>query len=681
MSFLNPFFLWALTAISIPVIIHLINFRRHKTIYFSNTKYLINIKKETRNKTQLKQLLILLCRILTISMLVIVFAGPYIPNESKVDDSDSVVSVIGIYVDNSFSMQAETKSGQLLEFAKQTALELVNNSDTDMRFILVTNDLKPEHQVMLSKSQVISEINKVDFSSKNITLDNLTDKANTLVPKESSAIFYVLSDMQTNFVSSPIKSIDKNIQLVFIPLRGTILNNIYIDSCYFETPIQRLGQQEKLIVQVVSASEEDNYDVPLQLFINDTLKAVTGVNLKAGERVDVELNYVNTTSGHVSGRLEIIDYPIIYDNALFFNYYIAEKLKILIINGRESNHYLTSLYLSAPDNFLVTNVLQGSEQNLNFSAFDFIILSDISDISSGLSISIKNFVNNGGSICFIPAGEINHKSINDFLKLLNSGNYSYDVFQDLNISHLDYNHDIFKNVFLRIEDKVDLPKLSKLHNYIANKMAAPSFIIKTGNQKPVLISYTGELGNIFVFTTPMTGTNTDFLRHPIFVPVMYNMAFSSQLNNPLYANISNNSEYQIFAREQISNTEIIKITDNTELEIIPQFRFYGNQLTIFLPDELNYAENFDLVSSSSFLGKIAVNYDRSESVPIFVADVDLQYLLEELFGKNVRLITEYDDTIGKSVSDFHQNKTVWRYFLLMALIFILSEILIIRFMK
>ena len=89
MSFINPSFLWAMFAVSVPVIIHLINFRRHKTLYFSNTSFLSDLKKETRTRTKLKQILILIARILTIAMLVIAFAGPFVPYDSTGDQNKS----------------------------------------------------------------------------------------------------------------------------------------------------------------------------------------------------------------------------------------------------------------------------------------------------------------------------------------------------------------------------------------------------------------------------------------------------------------------------------------------------------------------------------------------------------------------------------------------------------------
>jgi Na+/H+ antiporter NhaD/arsenite permease-like protein len=92
MGFLYPNFLWALFAILIPVIIHLFYFKRFKKVYFSNTKFLKEIKEETTNKNKIKNLLVLLSRILAIVFLVLAFAQPYFPIGHKLKKGSKGVS-------------------------------------------------------------------------------------------------------------------------------------------------------------------------------------------------------------------------------------------------------------------------------------------------------------------------------------------------------------------------------------------------------------------------------------------------------------------------------------------------------------------------------------------------------------------------------------------------------------
>ena len=53
-----PQFLWTLSLIIIPVILHLFNLQRHKTIYFSDLSLLKSIEIESRKKSKLKNLLL-----------------------------------------------------------------------------------------------------------------------------------------------------------------------------------------------------------------------------------------------------------------------------------------------------------------------------------------------------------------------------------------------------------------------------------------------------------------------------------------------------------------------------------------------------------------------------------------------------------------------------------------------
>ena len=118
MKFLYPQFLYALALVAIPIIIHLFNFRKFRTVYFSNVQFLKSVKEKTKSQSQLKHLLILLSRILAITALVLAFAQPYIP----VDDSSQQAKkyAVSIYIDNSFSMDAENEQGRLLLNAKAT---------------------------------------------------------------------------------------------------------------------------------------------------------------------------------------------------------------------------------------------------------------------------------------------------------------------------------------------------------------------------------------------------------------------------------------------------------------------------------------------------------------------------------------------------------------------------------
>ncbi|HMX40777.1 MAG TPA: BatA domain-containing protein [Saprospiraceae bacterium] len=67
MSFVFPAFLAALAVLAIPIIIHLFYFRRFKKVYFTNVRFLKEVKEETSNRQKLRNLLVLLMRCLAIA--------------------------------------------------------------------------------------------------------------------------------------------------------------------------------------------------------------------------------------------------------------------------------------------------------------------------------------------------------------------------------------------------------------------------------------------------------------------------------------------------------------------------------------------------------------------------------------------------------------------------------------
>ena len=99
MEFSNPSIFYYLFLLAIPVIIHLFNFRKHKLVYFSSIYFLKEIEKKNKSQYQIKQWIILLNRLLTITLILFAFALPYIKTTHNVSESTK----IGLYIDNSFN--------------------------------------------------------------------------------------------------------------------------------------------------------------------------------------------------------------------------------------------------------------------------------------------------------------------------------------------------------------------------------------------------------------------------------------------------------------------------------------------------------------------------------------------------------------------------------------------------
>ncbi len=80
MSFISPWLLWLLFAASIPIIIHLVNRWRHRSVKWAAMEFLLRAAKETRGAKKLLHYIILALRCLALAALIMAFARPLLGN-------------------------------------------------------------------------------------------------------------------------------------------------------------------------------------------------------------------------------------------------------------------------------------------------------------------------------------------------------------------------------------------------------------------------------------------------------------------------------------------------------------------------------------------------------------------------------------------------------------------------
>ena len=244
MQFLYPSFLWALLAIAIPIIIHLFFFRRFKKVYFTNVKYLEEIKEETSSRNKIKNLLILLSRILAVGALVFAFAQPFIPQGDTVKKGNNAVS---IFIDNSFSMNALQNEIPLLDIAKEKARQIINAYSEEDKFQILTHAFEGRHQRLVSKEDALSLIDEIEISPSVRELSKVVNRQKQAInSKEENEILYLISDFQESI--NDLGSIqDTTVEINLLPLQAVQEKNVSLDSVWLESPVPMINQPIKCL--------------------------------------------------------------------------------------------------------------------------------------------------------------------------------------------------------------------------------------------------------------------------------------------------------------------------------------------------------------------------------------------------------------------------------------------------
>jgi hypothetical protein len=682
MSFLFPLFLLALLAIAIPIIIHLFNFKRYKTLYFSNVQLLKRIKQESKKKSQLKQLLILLSRILAIACLVLAFSRPYLPSGNRT--ARLARQIVEIYIDNSFSMKAVGEKGPLLEQAKQKAIEIANSYPVGTQFLIKTNDFIPGSQYPMNKEQFIRQVSEIDDSPLSPMLaDIYTQSVNAIESSAAKAekTLFILSDFQKGNANLEAIKPDSSVWTYLIPFKAEKINNLLIDSCWFEVPGRKIGQAEKLYVRIKNLSAQAYQNVPVRLTVNDSLKAVSNINIEAGQQLIQELNYTNNSQGIQLCKVDLDDYPIIFDNSYFLSYQVRGKLRALGIGNVQEGRsdYLKALF-SDDDLIGYDEVAENNVQVSQLKNYQCIFLINNQTISSGLKSELSSYADDGGTLVIFPTKTSNYTDYNALLSALGGNLIAGFDTASVNISEINYNHELYHDVFKKQESEADLPKIKGYVSFSSQMLNTETSILKFRNGKNALSSHSTGKGTVYTFAFPLNQDNFNFVRHMIFVPTLYNMVLYS--GEPQKYAYSTESEEPVVLNSNRNSGEITLVNLITNEKYKTSVRNFGTDKKQLVLDDLpKDAGHYLVKDGNETIQSISYNYPRKESVPEFLNEKDLHKMLQSKAFKQFQLIENPSEKLSEAVQDLSTGRQLWKYFIALALFFVLCEMAIIRFWK
>jgi hypothetical protein len=688
MLFANPVFLIALTALSIPVIIHLYNFRRYKKVYFTNVRFIAEIKQESKKRSRLKHLLILLMRILAITSLVFAFTQPYLPSRLQ-QKNIAGRQLVSVYIDNSFSMEALATNGKLLDIAKARALEIASAYKTSDLFQLLTADFEGRHQRFVNGEEFTKLVEEVSISPAFRKMSDVIKRQNDLLTgnQASNRSAYLISDFQKSSSDLAKLKTDTTVSYFFVPVAAEKTNNLYIDSAWFDSPSQQSGQAVRLKVKIRNSSPEMLEKIPIRLVINKTQKALSSFSIDANGETVVTLPYTNNEQGTQYGTLEITDYPVIWDDRFYFSYPISRTIPVLSINGDKPNHFLNALFEN-DSTVLLKNVPVSQLDYSSFARFPLIILNGIEVISSGLGEELGKFIRQGGNLLVFPPSAIDQVSYNSFLGTLGQAGYSGTDTTRQMVSELNAQCEIFRDVFeknasgrLMLPENMDLPVVYRHHMIKGTSKSGIEDILKMQNGDPFLTVSGIEKGKLYLCSVPLEDTWSNFPRHTLFVPVIYRIAILSEALPQLYYYLGSNDPIEIY-NDSLPAKEVYKIRKlDSDFEFIPETRSTAGNLSLLPHEQVKDAGLYYISESSQVLQGLAFNYDRHESDMSCFTVSEIQEMLKHSGVKYFEVIKAKNIPITKQIREISQGTPLWKIFIILTLLFIAGEVILIRLIK
>lgn len=680
MEFIHPERLWLLTLLLVPIIIHLFHFRRQKVLYFSSLKFIRFIEQENKSTQKLRHLLVLISRCLALIFIVLAFSIPVIP--LKETGTQGGKNVLAIYIDNSFSMTAIGEEGELLSEAREMAKRMLAKTPIETRILVYTNKMDGVEQRLLTKAEALSYIDKIEATSIRRSMDevllwqkNFLDKENDEVERLKTRQIVLLSDFQSNSFQLDKVEKDERSHYYAFQFLPEDPGNLYIDSVWFATPVHKDGEPNELFVRLHNDSESERVNLELDARIGKQ-KRTMFLDVAPNEKRTTSFPFTEKGSGFKTGMVSISDKQLYWDDDFYFSYSVAKSSEVLILNGETASPKVAQVFTVEP--FYHTN----SISNLNYTKdlltnSDLVILNGMNEIPSGLSSDIIDFHEKGGAVFVIPGERIQFSDYRTLLNGIQLPSFTELLTEGLKINQIQYKDPFFIGVFEKENQELNLPNVKKAYRMGADVQASSFSLLRFRNDAPLFLRSGTQS---FLLSTALQDEFGNFTGNAIFPTLLLRAGEFASQNFPLFATIGTDANIPL--RREISSEKPLELK-NGKFSFIPSTQKSNGKTKISIAGmeaiERLKAGTYT-IQNEDVLGMLAVNYDRKESLMKQQTENEIIDGLKERGIKNCTFNTVKD---GQSLTEIQIDKPheYWRFFLLLALLFVLTEMALIKFWK
>ncbi len=666
MTFLYPTFLWALAALSIPILIHLFNFRKTTRIFFSNTRFLRQVKEVTTAKRRLKHYLILASRLLFLLFLILAFAQPIIPAIEQMANGRSIV----LYIDNSQSMSAQLEDKTKgIDAALSFAQNIVGLFPPDTRYKILTNDFAPFSNTYKSKAEAQDILAQIRLSPVSRSMREIKTRIEQEGTNRTREFFWI-SDFQQSTLGAVPATWDTTTRWHLVPIAFAPLPNVFLDSAYLQNPFAAGGEKNVLTVRVRNEGNADVDQLNLKLTINNIQAGAATVNIAQHGVAETTFDLTTGLAGLNKAEISFNDFPVSFDNEFFLALNFTDKISILEIKPDNLVTPVERVF----GNRQVFNFRSFSASNFNYSllsAADLVVVNGLNRVEGSLALTLRNYLNDGGTVLLTPGTET---EVSGFQQL--TGNSMLKIASEKQdpqpIGRPDFDNPFFENVFEERSVSIAMPNATRVLDWGADRSA----ILQFRNEAPFL-SRIRNNGNLYLMASPLKTGYTDFFNHALFVPVMYRIAASSSRNESrLYHTL--NEDFIMLRVDSLLSDESLRLVG--EQEIVPTQRKVNDLVFLDIPKFSMTQGFYHVVADHDTVSLVAFNLEKDES------------FLDQYTGEEVRSLMGSGENIGifeagsteafsNEIKERYLGKPLWKYCIMLALFFLLAEVLLIRFLK
>ncbi|MBX3394536.1 MAG: BatA domain-containing protein [Phycisphaerae bacterium] len=351
MWFVHPGILAATAGISlIPVVIHLINRRRHRRAPWAATQFLLLAHRRSQRRIRLDHWLLLVLRTIALIVLGVTIARPYVSSSASALSSVSKAVDHAIILDNSLSMQARREDGATsFEAARRAVRRILTDIQPQDRVTLATAAMPARgltDRPTRDTSSVAALVEAATVTYEQLDLSGaaaqIFDALSRVPAAQGGRILYFVTDLAGELPASLDQAIGrlKADRVVIVNVGPAGRENVAVTDLRFDCPIPGGSLPTPIRYRVTNYGAGDAKNIRARVSIDGRSVHESVVpSLASGQFVDERYELTFGSAGPHLVTVELVHNEkdvLSADDAVHRVADVPESVRVLLI---ESNHF------------------------------------------------------------------------------------------------------------------------------------------------------------------------------------------------------------------------------------------------------------------------------------------------------------------------------------------------------
>jgi len=438
-SFLNPILLAGLAAVSVPIVIHLLNRRKFQKVVWAAMRFVRLSVEKNRRRLQFEDLILLALRCLLLALLALALARPVSSRLAKTLFGAQVTAIL--ILDNSYSMGMSDGTSTRFERAKKAAAQSLESmpAGSSVALLLASDVVRaaiPEPTFDLS------------LARRMIREAPLVDRGTDLAPAIQQAIdtlqrrlvlrgeIYVFTDGQAQGWRQ-LAQIQRKLEQVREKIRAHVLfvgnneeANVAVSDLALGSGLVPLRQPVRFRARVTNFGREEARDLRVVLNVDSEppCDEFSIEVLPPGASREVTFFARFRTEGPHAVTARVNEDRLPADDRRTLVARALRDTRVLLIDGepgaepRDSETFFLRHALrpvpesEAPGYFIKPFVISAAEAGgARFGEYDAVILANVAELPEACVRSLEDYLAQGGGVIVFLGGRVNPAFYNEVL--------------------------------------------------------------------------------------------------------------------------------------------------------------------------------------------------------------------------------------------------------------------------